>query len=191
VVVGVVERLGGGRLAFAVVDLANPMGLRSSAGRNWRPGLRPGGRVLKGDAAYVGLQGGSGGRTLVVSLATLTSPRVARSKASAAGCRSRQRHPLRVRLLHLRREQPPGRRQDGGAAPRRNHPPDHAIRVTYRDGQPVTDRVMVIEGDIVPAGYELRSVEVEIYGTVSCWKHSPTINRATSPRSGRPGSPSP
>jgi hypothetical protein len=76
-VVGVVNGAGGGRLALAVVDLANPM---TPALLGWTElatgGLGPVDVVLKGDQAFVGLQGGSGGRTLVVSLATLSQPRV-------------------------------------------------------------------------------------------------------------------
>ena len=34
--------------------------------------------------------------------------------------------------------------------------------VVYQGGQPVTEKAMVIEGEVVPAGYELKSAEIEI-----------------------------
>jgi RHS repeat-associated protein len=76
-VAGVVNGTGGGQLSLAVVDITDP-GAPVLLG--WAPlgtaGFSPMDVILKGDQVFVGMQGQAGGKTLVVSLASLSHPRV-------------------------------------------------------------------------------------------------------------------
>jgi hypothetical protein len=77
VVVGLVNTPEGAQFGLAVVDLEDPA---APALLSWvkleTGGFGPTDVILNGDTALVGMQGGQGGQTLVVSLASPTQPRL-------------------------------------------------------------------------------------------------------------------
>jgi hypothetical protein len=166
VVVGLVNAPEGAQFGLAVVDLADPA---TPALLGWvkleTGGFGPTDVILNGDTALVGMQGGQGGQTLVVSLASLTQPRLIGTIANIGGRLAIGDNGI----LYGSAYSPFGGNSPLGGVRSAALGYVAIIRsitpsgVVYRESQPVTEKPMIIEGDVVPVGYELQSAEIEIY----------------------------
>jgi hypothetical protein len=167
VVVGLVNAPAGTTpLALAVVDLTDPA---VPVLLGWvalvAPGFSATDVILKGDQAFVGMQGAAGGRTLVVSLANLSQPRVVGTIPNVGGRLSIGDNGI----LYGSAYSPFGGNSPIGGVRTatlkrlgiiRNVSP---MPVEYGGSGTVSARDVTVGAAVVPAGLEVQSARVRIY----------------------------